>query len=72
MSATAALPTEAVETLAAPAALHVPKELWLAAIFALAFVYLAFSENGLVLAESWEVAHEFFHDGRHLFGVACH
>ena len=52
--------------------IRVPKEAWLAACFAAAFVYLMFSENGAVLTENWEVMHEFFHDGRHIFGVPCH
>ena len=52
-------------------ALYVPKELWLAALVATVFSYLLFSENGAVLTQNWEVLHEFFHDGRHVFGVPC-
>lgn len=53
-------------------ALAVPRELWLAAALSLIFSYLLFSESGVVLTQHWELAHEFFHDGRHLFGVPCH
>jgi len=53
-------------------ALYVPKELWIATIFALVLSYILFSENGAVLTEQWAYAHEFFHDGRHIFGVPCH
>ncbi len=53
-------------------ALHVPKELWLASLLALVFAYFMFAENGAVLTQNWELFHEFFHDGRHLFGVPCH
>ena len=52
--------------------IRVPVEAWVAAFLALAFGYLLFSENGLLLTENWELAHEFFHDGRHAFGVPCH
>ncbi len=53
-------------------AIYVPKELWIAALLATVFSYLLFSENGALLTENWEVMHEFFHDGRHVFGVPCH
>ncbi len=51
---------------------QVPVAAWLASAVAFATMYLVFSENGAVLAQSWETFHEFFHDGRHLFGVPCH
>ena len=53
-------------------ALQVPKGLWLVALGAVMLSYLMFSENGAVLTQQWEVLHEFFHDGRHVFGVPCH
>jgi len=52
--------------------IHVPKELWLASLLAMAFSYLLFSENGVLLTQNWEVLHATFHDGRHALGVACH
>lgn len=54
------------------APVHVPMAAWFAAVLALATLYLVLQENGALLAESWETLHEFFHDGRHLFGVTCH
>ncbi len=53
-------------------AIHVPIEAWIAAFVAMFIGYLLFSENGFLLTENWEMAHEFFHDGRHSFGVPCH
>ena len=64
-----------VETATAPAAveaIQVPKVLWLLAFAAMVISYLMFSENGAVLTQQWEVLHEVFHDGRHVFGVPCH
>ena len=52
--------------------IRVPIEAWIAAFIALAIGYLMLSENGFLLTENWEMAHEFFHDGRHSFGVPCH
>ena len=58
---------------ATPAApVHVPVTAWLAASVAMGALYLVLQENGALLAQSWETLHELFHDGRHLFGVACH
>jgi len=54
------------------APVQVPLVAWLFAALAASVVYLAFNENGAVLANSWEMTHEFFHDGRHVFGVPCH
>ena len=39
---------------------------------ALAAVYTLSLENGLVMQAGAETVHEFFHDGRHYFGVPCH
>ena len=60
---------------AAPAVLvpvRVPVLGWVAALGAAVLMYLCFNENGVLLAQSWEYLHEFFHDGRHVFGVPCH
>lgn len=64
--------TAAINETTAVEALHVPKELWIASLLALFFSYLMFAENGAVLTQNWEMVHEFFHDGRHIFGVPCH
>lgn len=59
----------------APAVLtpvRVPVIGWVAALGAVVLMYLAFNENGVLLTQSWEYLHEFFHDGRHVFGVPCH
>lgn len=64
--------TSAVSSNTAPVALHVPKELWFATILGMFFSYLMFAENGALLTQNWAMVHEFFHDGRHIFGVPCH
>jgi len=59
----------------APAGLapvRVPALGWFAALGAAVLMYLCFNENGVLLTQSWEYLHEFFHDGRHVFGVPCH
>jgi hypothetical protein len=56
----------------ATAPVEVPLTAWLAAAVAMATLYLVLKENGALLAQSWQILHEFFHDGRHLFGAACH
>lgn len=65
-------PIEASESRPSVAPLLVPKELWFASALSLVLAYFLFSENGALLAENWVMLHEFFHDGRHLFGVPCH
>lgn len=57
---------------ATPQRLYVPRELWFLAVFAFVMSYVMFNENGAVLTQHWEFLHEFFHDGRHVFGVPCH
>jgi hypothetical protein len=65
-------------TMSAPAtathaeAVKVPLWAWAIALFALAVVYLAVSENGAVLSGAAHYLHEFAHDGRHALGVPCH
>lgn len=59
----------------APAAntpIQVPALAWVAAILAMLATYFMLGENGAVLASSWELLHETFHDGRHAFGLPCH
>lgn len=51
---------------------RVPAVAWIVATVALFATYLMLGENGTVLASSWELLHETFHDGRHAFGVPCH
>ena len=54
-----------------PAPIRIPLWAWVVALFALFGAYLMLQENGILL-NSWERFHEFFHDGRHAFGVPCH
>lgn len=54
------------------APVRVPIAGWLAALGAVVLMYLGFNENGALLTQSWEHLHEFFHDGRHVFGFPCH
>ena len=54
------------------APVRVPVVGWVAALGAAVLMYLGFNENGVLLTQSWEYLHEFFHDGRHVFGVPCH
>lgn len=65
MAATAQ-PTSVVEPI------RVPMPVWLIAGFGMLVFYLALMENGALLAGSWGTLHEFFHDGRHAFGLPCH
>ena len=62
----------AVASPAVLAPVRVPLAGWLAALGAVALLYLGFNENGALLTQSWEYLHEFFHDGRHVFGFPCH
>lgn len=50
----------------------VPALAWLAALAGASVLYFALQENGVLLTQNWAVVHEFFHDGRHAFGVPCH
>jgi Probable cobalt transporter subunit (CbtB) len=67
------------ETLTAPALpvpgtrpIRVPVLAWLAVAVALLLLFEMLQENGTLLQRYWENLHEFFHDGRHFFGVPCH
>ena len=42
---------------------------FVAALFSL---YLIAQDNGAVLSQFGETAHEFFHDARHALGMPCH
>jgi hypothetical protein len=66
MSAPVYAPTSAVERV------HVPSWAWALAVVALFLLYLVAQDNGAVLAQTADVAHEFFHDARHSLGVPCH
>jgi hypothetical protein len=52
--------------------IRVPSLAWLGVVAGLVAAYLVLQENGALLAGSWEVLHELFHDGRHALGVPCH
>ena len=52
--------------------LQVPAVAWAIAALAMFALYLMLQENGAVVGQSWHALHEFFHDGRHIFGVPCH
>jgi len=57
---------------ASPLASGVPLWAWMVLALALAAVYTLSLENGLVMQAGAGTVHEFFHDGRHYFGVPCH
>jgi hypothetical protein len=50
----------------------VPAWAWPLALLALFCLYLIAQDNGLVLAQLGDTAHEFFHDARHSLGMPCH
>ena len=50
----------------------VPAWAWAVTLLALLALYLVAQDNGVALAASGEVAHEFFHDARHSLGMPCH
>lgn len=56
----------------AAARVHVPAWAWALSVVALFLLYLMTQDNGAVLAQTADVAHEFFHDARHSLGVPCH
>lgn len=51
---------------------HVPVWAWALALLALFALYLVAQDNGAVLSQLGDTAHEFFHDARHALGVPCH
>lgn len=56
----------------APARIHVPAWAWALTLLALFLMYLVTQDNGAVLAQFGDTAHEFFHDARHSLGMPCH
>ena len=53
-------------------AINVPIWAWMAVALALLAVYFVTMENGATLSRGAHTVHEFFHDGRHFFGLPCH
>lgn len=56
-------------------AVSLPNWAWLAMMLAVGLLYAVSFDGGLLssrVAGSSMFLHEFFHDGRHLFGVPCH
>jgi hypothetical protein len=56
-------------------AVKIPTWAWLGMMLALGLLYAVTFDGGLVssrVSASGMFLHEFFHDGRHLFGVPCH
>ena len=60
------------QTSSAPLRIRVPAWAWLLATVALFVLYLAIQDNGALLSQAGNVAHELFHDARHSLGVPCH
>ena len=54
------------------APVHVPTWAWSLVAVALLALYLLVQDNGAVLAQAGDLAHEVFHDARHSLGVPCH
>jgi Probable cobalt transporter subunit (CbtB) len=50
----------------------VPAWAWALALLALFSLYLIAQDNGAVLSQFGDTAHEFFHDARHSLGMPCH
>ena len=57
---------------AVPGRIQVPAWAWALALLAFFVLYLAAQDNGAVLAQLGDTAHEFFHDARHSLGMPCH
>ena len=52
--------------------IDVPVWAWLVVALAVTAVYAVLLNNGAVIGAGASTLHEFFHDGRHFFGVPCH
>jgi hypothetical protein len=50
----------------------IPAWAWALALLALFSLYLIAQDNGAVLSQFGDTAHEFFHDARHALGMPCH
>jgi hypothetical protein len=57
---------------AGPGRITVPAWAWALSLLAFFVLYLAAQDNGAVLAQLGDTAHEFFHDARHSLGMPCH
>ena len=57
---------------AADTRIQVPAWAWALTLLALFAMYLITQDNGVVLSQLGDTAHEFFHDARHSLGVPCH
>ncbi|WP_217640804.1 CbtB-domain containing protein [Blastococcus tunisiensis] len=49
-----------------------PAWAWALTLLAIFALYLVAQDNGVVLAQFGDTAHEFFHDARHSLGMPCH
>ena len=56
----------------APVPLPLPAWARALALLALFLLYLISQDNGAVLSQLGDTAHEFFHDARHSLGMPCH
>ncbi|OYN75497.1 hypothetical protein CG716_25110 [Mycolicibacterium sphagni] len=56
---------------ATPAAIHIPALAWIAVVITLLWITYAFLGQDIA-PNVWNHLHEFFHDGRHFLGIACH
>ena len=67
----APLTTAAAPGTAAPIPIRIPAWAWVVVALALLQITYAFVGQN-VLPDVWNHMHEFFHDGRHFLGIACH
>jgi len=67
----APLTTAAAPDTAASAPIRIPAWAWVVVALALLQITYAFVGQN-VLPDVWNHMHEFFHDGRHFLGIACH
>jgi len=71
MTTTQAPLTSAAPGTAAPAPIRIPVFAWVVVAVALLWITYAFVGQN-VFPGAWNHLHEFFHDGRHFLGIACH
>ena len=68
-------PMSTITAAARNTAVNLPSWVWLAMMLAVGLLYAVTFDGGFLsarVATSGMFLHEFFHDGRHLFGVPCH
>jgi hypothetical protein len=68
-------PMSTITAAARTTAVTLPIWAWMAMALALGLLYAVSFDSGILsskVATSGMFLHEFFHDGRHLFGVPCH